>query len=152
MIGLFTAVILFNIAAYLTHKKLSKNEVVHIWMFTCAFQMLVDIFLDIKYHGYWYFSRIIDWASIPALTVLIPPVSIIYLDWYPFKASWIKQLLYFIVWLILMIVYEAIALLPEPWGYFRYGWWNLGYSALVNPFLLLTIFFYYKWIRKIEKE
>lgn len=152
MIGMFIAIILFNIAAFLTHKRLSKNEIVHVWVFTIALQLFADIFIDLKYHGYWYFTKGIDWASVPGCVALIPPVNIIFLDRYPFKASWMKQLLYFIVWLIFMIVYEVIALLPEPWGYFHYGWWNLGLSALVNPFLLLIVYFYYKWIRKIEQE
>ncbi|WKB36506.1 hypothetical protein QS257_05280 [Terrilactibacillus sp. S3-3] len=152
MIGLISAIILFNTIAFLMDKKLSKNEIVHIWTFTISFQLIVDLFIDVKYHGYWYFSKSIDWTSIPALTVLIPPINIIYLNWYPFRASFMKQLFYFAGWLIFIIIYEALALLPEPWGYFHYGWWKLTYSALINPFLLLFLFFYYKWIRKIEKE
>ncbi|AKN53944.1 hypothetical protein AB434_1539 [Heyndrickxia coagulans] len=45
-----------------------------------------------------------------------------------------------------------ITLLPAPWGYFHYGWWNFTISALVNPFLLLSVVGFYKWIVWLENK
>ncbi|GAA0428827.1 hypothetical protein GCM10008983_01460 [Lentibacillus halophilus] len=152
MIGLMIAILLFNLVAFTTNKRLTKNQIVHIWIFTMALQLLVDLFIDGKYHGYWYFSKAIDWTSIPALTVLIPPVNMIFLNWYPFERSFYKRILYILCWVVVITFYEAITLLPEPWGYFNHGWWHLWYSALVNPFLLVTVLRYYKWICTIENQ
>jgi hypothetical protein len=43
-----------------------------------------------------------------------------------------------------------LTLLPEPWGYFYYGWWNLWHSAILNPVLLLILLGYYKAVCKLE--
>ncbi|UOQ92639.1 hypothetical protein MUO14_19760 [Halobacillus shinanisalinarum] len=150
MLGLIIAVFVFNFLAFRTNNRLTKNQVVHIWMFTIAFQIIVDIYIDAKYQGYWYFSKSIEWRSIPALLILIPPVNMIFLNWYPFGQLMYKRIFYILFWVIGITFYEAITLLPEPWGYFNHGWWNLWYSVLVNPFLLLIVLYYYKWVCKIE--
>ncbi|MCM3571318.1 hypothetical protein [Neobacillus mesonae] len=152
MIGLIFAVILFNLIAFMTNKRMNKNQIVHIWVFTVALQVLTDTYIDGKYHGYWYFDKAIDIKSIPALILLIPPVNIMFLNWYPFERTLYKRLLYIIYWVIAITLYEAVTMLPEPWGYFNHGWWKLWYSAIVNPLLLLIVLFYYKWILKIEES
>ncbi|MGG0305854.1 hypothetical protein ABEY43_26200 [Priestia megaterium] len=50
------------------------------------------------------------------------------------------------------MLYEMITLHPEPWGYFHYGWWNLWYSAIIDPVLLLITLGYYKWGLKLENK
>ena len=152
MIGLVIAVIIFNAIAFKTNHRLTVNQIVHIWTFTIALQVLVDTFVDFKYHGYWYFSRDIEWYSLPAVTLLVPPANIIFLNGYPFGQSIIKQMMYYIVTLIVLNLYELIALLPHPWGYFHYGWWRLWYSSLINPFLLAIILLFYKGTIHLEKK
>lgn len=151
MIGLILAIIFFNVVAFTTNKRLTKNQIVHIWLFTMLFQSLFDLYVDQKYHGYWYFSQDVDWVSLPAIIMLVPPVNIVFLNWYPYNASLFKKVLYYLYWLVFMLLYEVVALLPEPWGYFNYGWWKLRYSILIDPFLLIILVIYYKWICKIEK-
>jgi hypothetical protein len=144
MIGLFIAIIIFNVLAFKTNKNLSAKQIAHIWSFTTAFQMSLDAYIDLKYHAYWYFTKNVDWAALPANTMLLPPVNMMFLNWYPIKSSLIKQIRYFIYWEVCLLTYESITLLPEPWGYFHYGWWNLGYSAIINPILLVILLVYYK--------
>jgi hypothetical protein len=60
MIGLFIAVILFNLIAFITNKRFTKNPIVHIWLFTITLQAIADLFIDQKYHGYWYFTQNVD--------------------------------------------------------------------------------------------
>jgi hypothetical protein len=151
MIGLIIAVILFNSIAFITNKRLTTNQIVHIWSFTTALQLLADGYVDIKYHGYWYFSKDVDWESLLAVTILIPPVNMMFLNWYPFEQSFYKRIFYIFCWVVVITFYENITLFPEPWGYFNHGWWKLWYSALINPILLLVVLNYYKWICKIEK-
>ncbi|GKU82998.1 hypothetical protein [Niallia sp. NCCP-28] len=144
MIGLFLSIIIFNMAAFRINAHLSKKQIAHIWMFTVAFQTVVDVMIDLKYGGYWYFSKDIDWLSLLAVTVLLPPVNMVFLNWYPLNASIKKKIVYFFYWEIFMVGYELLTLLPEPWGYFHYGWWNWWYSALCNPVLLSILLKYYK--------
>ncbi|WP_306418533.1 hypothetical protein [Bacillus sp. AFS076308] len=72
MIGLIFAVILFNLIALKTNKRLTKNQIVHIWSFTIILQAIADLYIDQKYHGYWYFTRHVDFAALPTLTMLLP--------------------------------------------------------------------------------
>jgi hypothetical protein len=150
MLGLIIAIILFNFIAFKTNKRLTANQIVHLWLFTIAFQSNFDVYIDLKYHGYWYFTDGADWTGILVHTVLIPPVNMMFLNWYPFKRNYIRQVWYFIFWLIAILLYEMLTLLPEPWGYFYYGWWNLWHSAILNPVLLLILLGYYKAVCKLE--
>lgn len=152
MIGLLIAIALFNFIAFFKHHHLTKNQIVHLWMFTIASQVLVDGYLSKKFHAYWYFSGHLEWGAFLILTVLIPPVNLIFLNGYPFSSQLSKRLLYIFYWTIAITLYECIALLPEPWGYFHYGWWTTWYSLIINPFLLYIVVKYYQWIRKIEHE
>lgn len=151
MIGLIFAIILFNVVAFTTNKHLTKNQIVHIWTFTIVFQMLFDGYIDHNYLGYWYFDQGIGLFDFLPVTVLVPPVNIMFLNWYPFNSTLFKKSMYFLYWLIFILIYEVIALLPEPWGYFNYGWWKLWYSMLIDPILLIILVKYYKWVCKIEK-
>jgi len=151
MVGLIISIITFNLIAFITNKRLTKNQIVHIWTFTMAFQVLFDLYIDHKYHAYWYFTKDVEWEALLPLTVLLPPVNMIFLNWYPFDDSMLKRFFYITVWVVFMLVYEVFTLLPEPWGYFNYGWWSLWHSAIADPILLLVLLNYYKWIRKIEK-
>jgi hypothetical protein len=144
MFGLIIAIIIFNILGFKTNKMLTYKQIAHIWVFTIAFQLSVDVYLDLKYHAYWYFEKEIDWGALPAHTFVVPPVNMMFINWFPFGASLWKQIRYFIYWESVLLTYEWIALMPEPWGYFNYGWWNLGYSALLNPLLLILLIAYYK--------
>jgi hypothetical protein len=152
MLGLITSIILFNFIAFKTNTRLSKNQILQIWLFTIAFQTIFDTYVDLEYKGYWYFTRHADWQSLLNLILLIPPVNMMFLNWYPFTLSLIRQILYFIGWEVVLLTYEMLALLPEPYGYFHYGWWNLGHSAVINPLLLLSLLHFYKFVLKLERE
>ena len=152
MIGLLIAVALFNFFAIKLNKRLNINQVLHIWMFTSTFQLLFDIFVDFKYLGYWYFTKEIDWISILNIIFLVQPVNIIFLNYYPFKKRLGSRIFFILCFNLLILLYEKIALLPEPWGYFHYGWWKIWYSAILNPFLLLVLISYYRYIIYLEKK
>lgn len=148
MIGLLIAIFVFNLVSFKVNKLLNKKQVAHIWMFTVAFQVVVDQYVDLKYEGYYYFSKDIDIAAVLPITVLVPPVNIVFLNWYPFDSSVKRKMIYILFWVIFMLLYEALALLPEPWGYFNYGWWEFWHSAIADPILLYMLLKYYQWFVK----
>jgi hypothetical protein len=152
MVGLIVAIIVFNVIAFKTNRTLTAHQILHIWMFTIAFQQLFDLMIEYKYHGYWYFDREIDWLGLLPHTLLIPPVNIMFLNWYPVHKTLIQKAAYIVLWVIFILLYEVIAKLPEPWGYFHYGWWRLWHAAIVDPFLLLILLGYYKLISRLEKR
>ncbi|HEO8418867.1 hypothetical protein [Niallia sp. FSL W8-0635] len=153
MLGLLLSVFIFNFIAYITNKKLTLNQVLHIWIFTIAFQQLFDLYIDVGYHAYWYFSKSeVDWESIIHILFLVPPVNIIFLNLYPMKKKILHKILFVFAWNFIIVGYEWLTLFPSPWGYFHYGWWKLSYSFCINPILLFILIKYYKLVTKLEKK
>ncbi len=150
MLGLMIAVVIFNLIFWGSKKRLTKIQMVQVWLFTVLFQLVFDLFVSLKYSGYWYFTKEVDWASIPAYVFLVPPVNLLFLNRYPFKLGLLKQAIYIIGFHIFVLMYELVTLLPEPWGYFHYGWWNFWYSVVLNPILFIILIGFYKWILKLE--
>nr|WP_240546243.1 hypothetical protein [Paenibacillus artemisiicola] len=150
MIGLLSSVVLFNLAAFTFNKRLTGNQILHIWSFTTAFKNTFDLYVDLKYHGYWYFTKDIDWPAIVAHLFLLPPVNMMILNWYPFKKSLIFQVIYLLLLDVCLGLYELVTLLPRPWGYFNYGWWTIWHSLMINPILILILVSYFKLVRKFE--
>lgn len=72
MIGLLIATILFNTIAFKTNKRLTKNQILHIWTFTICAQMTFDVMIEFKYWGYWYFDKNPNWGGLMAHIVLVP--------------------------------------------------------------------------------
>ncbi|MED4041181.1 hypothetical protein [Niallia taxi] len=150
MIGLIFSIILFNTIAFKYCTKLSNVQILNIWTFTIAFQNIFDIFVEIKYKGYWYFNQEVDWVGILAHTLLIPSVNMMFLNWYPYYEKKWTQFFYITLWVIGILVYEGLTLLPEPWGFFHYGWWKLRYSAIIDILLFLILLQFYKLIKRME--
>nr|WP_240338351.1 hypothetical protein [Peribacillus alkalitolerans] len=151
MVILFISIILLNFIAFKSNKRLNANQVVHIWTFTIAFQLCFDMFVEFKFGSYWYFNKGVDWAEIFPRSIIVPPVNMMFLNWYPFHSSFSQKIFYYFCWTVALLLYEFITLLPEPLGYFHYGWWKMWHSALLDPILLLILVTFYKWICKLEK-
>ncbi|GAM13142.1 hypothetical protein [Mesobacillus selenatarsenatis] len=152
MIVLLISVLIFNLIAFRVNKRLLPSQIVQIWTFTIAFQMLFDLIVEFKYHSYWYFSSGVDWVGLIPRTVLIPPVNMIFLNLYPFEKNKLKKFLFLLFYEFLILLYELITLLPQPWGYFHYGWWKIWHSAMVDPILLISLLGFYKWILWLDPK
>jgi hypothetical protein len=152
MIGLLIAILAFNFIAFKTNKILTANQIVHIWTFTIAFQIVFDVFMEFKYHAYWYFDKAVDWQGVLPHMLLIPAVNMMFLNWYPYKTKITKQISYLVVFVVFILIYEVITQLPEPWGYFHYGWWKLWHATILDPILLLVLLGFYKWICYLEMK
>ncbi|WP_319005755.1 hypothetical protein [Metabacillus niabensis] len=107
--------------------------------------------MEYKYGAYWYFDKGVDWLGLLAHIFLIPPVNMMFLNWYPSKSTLIKQLLYIIFWTCFVVIYEITAILPEPIGFFYLGWWEIWYDIFVAPILFVILIVYFKLILILEK-
>jgi len=108
------------------------------------------VIIEFKYKGYWYFDKGVDWLGVLPHIVLIPPINILLLSWFPFNSNLFKKVIYITCWTIGVLIYEGLTLLPEPWGYFHLGWWKLWYDSIVVPILIFVLLGYYKLICKLE--
>ncbi|MFD1779157.1 hypothetical protein ACFSFW_10800 [Fredinandcohnia salidurans] len=151
MFLLLISILLFNYIAY-KRNKIPTHRNLSIWSFTIAFQVTFDVFIEFKYHGYWYFDKGVDWIGVLPHTLLIPPINVLLLSWFPFNSHFFKKVIYITCWTIGVLIYEGLTLLPEPWGYFHLGWWELWYDSIVVPIQILILLGYYKLICKLENE
>jgi hypothetical protein len=63
MLTLIVSIIVFNFIAFKTNKRLTAIQIVSIWTFTIAFQLLFDLFVEFKYDAYWYFNKGVEWSG-----------------------------------------------------------------------------------------
>jgi len=152
MIGLLIALAIFNFSAFTFCKRLTGNQILHIWSFTTAFQVIFDLFVEFKYHGYWYFTKDVDWQGLLPHSILLPPVNMMLLNWYPFNRRLRYNALYLILWDLGIGLYELVTLFPRPWGYFNYGWWTIWHTLIINPVLILILVTYFQLVKKLEKR
>lgn len=153
MIGLATGIVVCIFIVLKMNKRLPMKHILQIWTFSAAFQTGFDVFMIVRHKGYWYFDReTIEYAAILPHLLLVPAVNIIFLNRYPFNRPRIKRVLYVAIWTVGIVIYELITLLPEPWGFLRYGWWNIWYSAGLDPILFFILVKYYRLIRRLDKK
>ncbi|WP_330218398.1 hypothetical protein [Sporosarcina globispora] len=76
------------------NKKLTPSQVLHVWTFTIAIQMLFDLIVEFKYQSYWYFNQGVEWEGLLPRIFLIPPINIIFLNGYPFSNGFLRKFLY----------------------------------------------------------
>ncbi|SFI36430.1 hypothetical protein SAMN02799624_00610 [Paenibacillus sp. UNC496MF] len=145
MILLIVSVLSFNWLAFRPNRVEGRQQTAHVWAFTMAFQLLFDLLFDFKFKGYWYFEKnSVDWTAFLARTLLIPPVNLLFLGFFPSERRFLAKAGYLAAWTAAILGYELLTMLPAPWGYFHYGWRNIGYSAVVDPILFFMLLFYYR--------
>jgi len=152
MILFFTSIILFNFITFTFAKRLTGNQISHIWTFTISFQLIFDLLIEHKFLGYWYFDKDVELFDLLAHFFLIPPVNIIFLNWFPTKSTFFKQIIYISAWTCFTLIYEYMATLPKPFGFFHLGWWRVWYDIFVVPILFLILLGYFKYVLILEKR
>ncbi|MCL6593376.1 MAG: hypothetical protein K6T31_05320 [Alicyclobacillus sp.] len=129
----------FYIIAWRMPKRLRPDEVYSTAVFAVWLNTFADMFLMYKLHLYGYFSNRITpvftsflWTLLFLLAVF-PPVSTIFLNYYPYGRHWPAHVGYVLVWSLLAVGYEWLSLQT---GVLQYRHWHLWYSAVLYPWIL----------------
>lgn len=69
-------------------------------MFTIALQMNFDFYIDMGLKGYCYFTKEADWEEFPTNFLLVPPVNMIFLNFFPFQKRIAKKVMFFILFIM----------------------------------------------------
>lgn len=143
---LLISIVIFNVFAYFMPKRMTKLEMYTTSLFSAFFQLIVDIYLDLKYHLYGYFGEGVDNETILVILGVFPAVNIIILNYFPYGKELKKQSYYILLWSLFLLFYEwgAVKL-----GYFYYNGWKLWYSALCYPPILAILGWQLNWLRKV---
>lgn len=113
-----------------------------------TFVLTVNIYLSFKLHLYGYLTKgVIVWRTLIIHFGVFPAYNAIFLNFFPKTKR--TQVLYILEHSIILITYEWITTLT---GAFYYNNWNLRYSALLYPFILLILYGNLKIIRALKRR
>lgn len=134
------------IIAYLVPKRLSKIELYTTSLFALVFGINVDMVLNFKYHLYGYFGKGFQWLGFVGEFLYFIPVSILFLNFYPFKGTNQKKLFYILAWSAGSSIIEYFV---EMTHFFNYTGWKLWYSIILYPFIFLILVTHLRVVRRL---
>jgi hypothetical protein len=145
----YSTVILFWLVILLSKKNLSKLEMYTTSFFALTFELVANIYLDLKYDLYGYFNEGPDWETLPSLILIFPAVNIIFLNFYPFSKRRTYQILYILICSIIGTLFEWVYLQTK---YFYHNQWTLWLSFLCYPIIFYILVLNLRIIRKLMKS
>ncbi|WP_462412806.1 CBO0543 family protein [Neobacillus sp. Marseille-QA0830] len=141
MLILILTVIVFNSIVIFIPKRLSGIEFLTTTIFAMLLQMMVDVFLDLKYDLYGYFGKGVDWETLIYIFGIYPAINIVFLNFYPYEKKLIFKFGYILAWGVLAMVYETIFQWTDT---FYLNGWKRGYSVILYPILYIMLMFFHK--------
>jgi hypothetical protein len=135
MIFLWVSIIGFYTWTWFMKKRIPRQELFFVAMFSISFQQLVDAYINLKFELYGYFNKGVATLYFVPATGLMAPAGMIIMNYYPF-GNWKKIVRYVSLCTVLVVIFELLSLKA---GYFYYNGWNIWYSVAIDPFLILTI-------------
>jgi hypothetical protein len=145
MTFLIFSVIIFIIVTLMVPKKLPRNELYAIALFSIVIGFITDITLDLKYHVYGYFSPGVQFGGFLPILLLFPTSGILFMNFYPYNKKLIKKLIYICFWSIFCLLFEYTSVKS---GYFYHVTWTYWCSVITYPFLLLVHLVHLKLYRR----
>ena len=152
MVGItfvITSVLLLNVIAIIIPKKLTTIEIYTTIIFVLTLGLITDCILDLHYNFYSHFNSGPELLGFLAILGIYPSSNIIMLNYFPYHKPLKVKILYILMASGAYLFYEWLSLKS---GYFHYTVWELWYSALCYPVLILIIAGNIVVIRKMIKE
>lgn len=143
---LILTVIVLNAVFWYMPKQLTAIEIFSTCMFALVFELIVNIYLDLKLDWYGYFKKGVQWGSMIAIFGIYPAANTIFLNYYQYMEKVKQKFWYIIGCSVLAVVYEWLA---EKSGYFYYHQWKLWYSAILYPIIFFILVLVFKFVRKL---
>ncbi|WP_077324864.1 hypothetical protein [Virgibacillus siamensis] len=147
MLFIIISIILFSIIIYFMPKRMTFMEMYTTAWFALTFVLAVDTYLSIKLGLYGYFEKGIEWKTLIIHFGVFPTYNAIYLNFFPRKHRY--KLVYILGHSLILVAYESATVLA---GAFYYNQWNIVYSAMLYPFILLILYSNLKIIRALKKR
>lgn len=145
MTFLILSVIIFIIVTLWVPKKLPRNELYAIALFSIVLGFFTDITLDLKFHLYGYFTPGVQFGGFLPILILFPTSGVLFMNFFPYKKNTIKKVIYICFWTIFCLVFEYLSVSS---GYFYHVTWKYWYSVITYPFLFLVHLIHLKLYRR----
>ena len=140
---------IFNIAAFLIPKKLSKIEIYANSFFAFTYGVTIDMILDLHYNLYGYFEPGFQWLGLFAIFLYFPSISILFLNLYPSKSNKGKKILYIFAWTVFSLAFEWFCLHTK---FYYLNGWKLWYSAISYPIIFSILLLNLKLVRRLINQ
>lgn len=147
MLFLLLSILVLNGIAFWIPKKLTRHEIYVTSLFAGALAIITDTYLDLKHDLYGYFHVGPDYEVLLVLFGLYPAYNVIYLNLFPYMKGLYAKAVYLLLNWLFCLFYEWLSV--QPFGFFYYNGWKLWYSALVYPFLLVTLLGHLLFVRQL---
>ena len=128
-------------------KRISWIEMYTTSLFVMFLGSVADIYLDVKYDLYGFFTKGVDFEYLLIFIFIYPATNSVFLNFYPQSKSLAKKALYITVWVILTTLFEYISTQTEV---FYYNGWKILYSFFCYPFLYIAMVLNLKMIRRLQ--
>lgn len=143
---LILTIIVLNTVFWFMPKKLTKIEIFATCTFAVAFELLVNIYLDLKLDWYGYFTKGAQWGSMIAIFGIYPAANAIFLNYLQYIKTVGRKFCFIIACSVFAVVYEWLAVKS---GYFYYTQWKFWYSAIAYPLIYVILLAVLKCVRKL---
>lgn len=132
---IFFCLILVSIAIFMP-KKIKRAELYATSAFAVALGLSVDSILALKYKFYTLLGEGVQWGPLFGQIILYASANMIILNYFPYHRSLLRKIIFIIVITAITVIFE---LLSKITGFIRYNEWNIWYSSLLYPFLILLL-------------
>lgn len=145
----YTTAIIFWLIILFSKKHITKMEMYTTTFFALYFEILANIILDIKYDLYGYFDKGVSFQTIPIAILLFSAVSILYLNFYPYRKSPLIQFLYIMICTIIGVFFEWVFLQGD---FFYHNGWKLWYSFVSYPLIFYILTLNLRITRRLKRK
>lgn len=143
------SVAFFNLAVLYVPKRISWMEIYGTILVSIVLHLIIDSFLDIKYNLYGYFDEGVNFKTLIFTFGVYPAINVLIVNFYSTLHLLLSKILFILILIILALSYE-IALINA--GIFYHNDWQIWYSALIYPILLIIILRNWRFITYINKR
>ncbi|NRD80872.1 hypothetical protein HPT25_26445 [Bacillus sp. BRMEA1] len=153
MLFLILTGVLFNLIAFFIPKRMSDLEIITTTLFSMVLELLVDMYLDVKFDMFGYFTKGVNWGFLIYVFGVYPAINITFLNFFPYNKSLVRKYCYIVGWSVFAVIFELLFIWTKT---FYYNGWKLWYSALCYPALYVTLVLFDKYtlylIKKVQQK
>lgn len=146
MVFALSTMTIMVLLAIFVPKRISVIEIYSTFFFAYWLGITTDIILDFKYNLYGYMSHGVQFTSLIFVTAIYFSVNTLFLNFFPYKKSLQRSLLYIFIWSIFSITFESVAVHTH---FFYYSGWKFWYSALLYPIIFTVLRLNLFWVQKM---
>ncbi|MFB5191988.1 CBO0543 family protein [Alicyclobacillus fastidiosus] len=135
---LVASIVVINGIAVLMPKRIPKWEFYVTAWFALFFELITNVYIDLKYDLYGYFDKGPSWATILVMFGLYPAGNAIIINFYPYTRTWISKMVFVLATDAICSVYEVLATRTTFFYYNGWRWWYSALAYLVIVPILIT--------------